>query len=156
MGTMSWHRRTVRTRHHPLWGRCSSHFHLFAFTIFPTQVSRVTIGTRSGRSTVLGLHVAALLSLGFAPSRVPLVNARQLDLTPLFMCSSLCEQSIRHVKWRGRLKAGARDERTLEAVACSRLFGPVITGKAWKVDACASCPASCASSLQCLAVLSHD
>ena len=111
IGTMSWHRRTVRTRHHPFWGRCISHFHLFAFTIFPTQVSLVTIGTRSGRSTGLWLQVAELLSLGFAPSRVPLVNARQLDLTPLFMCSSLCEQSIRHVKWRGRLKAGA--QRTL-------------------------------------------
>jgi hypothetical protein len=74
---------------------------------FRTQVSRVTIGTRSGRSTVLWLTVAELLSLGFAPSRVPPVSARQLDLTPLFMCSSLYEQSIRHVKWRGALKGGA-------------------------------------------------
>ena len=38
------------------------------------------------------------------PSRVSLVNAGQVDLTPLFMCSSLGEQSIRHVKWRGVLK----------------------------------------------------
>jgi len=41
------------------------------------------------------------------PLRVPLVNAGQVDLTPLFMCSSLCEQSIRHVKWRGALNGGA-------------------------------------------------
>ena len=72
-----------------------------------TQVPLVSIGIRSGRSTWSWLLVAELLSLGFPPSRVPLVNAGQVDLTPLFMCSSLCEQSIRHVKWRGGLKDGA-------------------------------------------------
>jgi hypothetical protein len=72
-----------------------------------TQVPRVSIGIRPGRSTYLWLYVAELLSLGFPPSRVPLVNAGQVDLTPLFMCSPLCEQSIRHVKWRGGMKAGA-------------------------------------------------
>jgi hypothetical protein len=71
-----------------------------------TQVPFVSIGIRSGRSTGVWLLVAELLSLGFPPSRVPLVNAGQVDLTPLFMCSSLCEQSIRHVKWRGGLNAG--------------------------------------------------
>jgi hypothetical protein len=106
-GTTYRHKPTVGTQHHPFWGRCISHFHLLAFTIFQTQVSRVTIGTRSGQSTALWLEVAELLSLGFAPSRVPLVNARQVDLTPLFMCSSLREQSIRHVKWRGGMNAGA-------------------------------------------------
>ena len=100
-GTTYRHTRTLGTSHHPFWVRCISHFHLFGFTILHTQISRVTIGTRSGRSTVSWLKVAELLSLGFAPSRVPLVNARQVDLTPLFMCSSLREQSIRHVKWRG-------------------------------------------------------
>jgi hypothetical protein len=72
-----------------------------------TQVPLVSIGIRSGRSTYVWLQAAELLSLGFPPSRVPLVNAGQVDLTPLCMCSSLCEQSIRHVKWRGGLKAGA-------------------------------------------------
>jgi len=71
------------------------------------QVPLVSIGNRSGRSTCLWLRVAELLSLGFPPSRVPLVNAGQVDLTPLSMCSSLCEQSIRHVKWRGAASGGA-------------------------------------------------
>jgi hypothetical protein len=112
LGTTYRHRVTVDTPHHPFWVRCISHFHLFSFTIFPSQISLVTIGTRSGRSTVLWLSGAELLSLGFAPSRVPLVNARQLDLTPLFMCSSLCEQSIRHVKWRGTLRGRRVDMHT--------------------------------------------
>ena len=105
-GTTYRHTRNVGTPHHPFWVRCISHFHLFGFTILQTQISRVTIGTRSGRSTVSWLKVAELLSLGFAPSRVPLVNARQVDLTPLFMCSPLCGQSIRHVKWRGPAEPG--------------------------------------------------
>jgi hypothetical protein len=112
-GTTYRHRRPVGTRHHPLLGQVSQPLSPVRFHGPSSQVSLVTIGTRSGRSTVLWLQVAELLSLGFAPSRVPLVNARQLDLTPLFMCSSLCEQSIRHVKWRGRLEAGATQERTL-------------------------------------------
>jgi hypothetical protein len=91
---------TIGTKHHPFWVRCVSHFHLFGFTIFHPQISLVTIGTRSGRSTGLWLQVAELLSLGFPPSQVPLVNAGQLDLTPLFMCSPFYGQSIRHVKWR--------------------------------------------------------
>ena len=69
-----------------------------------SQVPLVSVGIRSGRSTCLWLLVAERLSLSFPPSRVPLGNAGQVDLTPLFMCSSLCEQSIRHVKWRGGLK----------------------------------------------------
>jgi hypothetical protein len=70
-----------------------------------SQVPLVSIGNRSGRSTCVWLQVAERLSLGFPPSRVPLVNAGQVDLPPLCMCSSLCEQSIRHVQWRGGLKA---------------------------------------------------
>jgi hypothetical protein len=86
-----------------------------------TQVPLVSIGIRSGRSTCLWLLVAELLSLGFPPSRVPLVNAGQVDLTPLFMCSSLCEQSIRHVKWRGGIHAGdSRLYVTVDFVAQSR------------------------------------
>ena len=105
-GTTYRHAGNVGTPHHPFWVRCISHFHLFGFTILHTQISHVTIGTRSGRSTPVWLGVAAPLSLGFAPSRVPLVNARQVDLTPLFMCSPLCGQSIRHVKWRGPAEPG--------------------------------------------------
>ena len=117
IGTTYRYKPTIGTKHHPFWVRCVSHFHLFGFTIFHPQISRVTIGTRSGRSTVLWLQVAELLSLGFPPSRVPLVSAGQLDLTPLFMCSSLWEQSIRHVKWRGGLKAGASTPPDGSAVA---------------------------------------
>ena len=87
-------------RHHPFWVRCISHFHLFTFTIFQTQVSLVSIGFRSGWSTSLWLEVAKLLSLGFPPSRVPLVNAGQVDLTPLFMCNLLNRLSICPVKGR--------------------------------------------------------
>jgi hypothetical protein len=105
-GTTYRHAGNVGTPHHPFWVRCISHFHLFGFTILQTQISHVTLGTRSGRSTPVWLGVAELLSLGFAPSRVPLVNARQVDLTPLFMCSPLCGQSIRHVKWRGPAEPG--------------------------------------------------
>jgi len=79
-----------------------------------TQVPLVSIGIRSGRSTCVWLRVAELLSLGFPPSRVSLVNAGQVDLTPLFMCSSLCEQSIRHVKWRGALKRWGFTEASIQ------------------------------------------
>ena len=105
-GTTYRHAGNVGTPHHPFWVRCISHFHLFGFTILQTQISRVTIGTRSGRSTPVWLGVAAPLSLGFAPSRVPLVNARQVDLTPLFMCNSLHELSLCPVKGRTPLNPG--------------------------------------------------
>ena len=41
-----------------------------------TQVSGVSIGRRAGRTTALWLAEAELLSAGFAPQRVPLVDAR--------------------------------------------------------------------------------
>jgi len=62
------------------------------------------------------------LSLGFPPSRVPLMSAGQVDLTPLFMCSPLYGLSVCPVKGRGCLKAGARYERTLEGIGCSGLL----------------------------------
>ena len=49
----------------------------------------VNIGIRSGWGTLLWLSVAALLSLGFPLSQVPLMSAGQGDLTPLFMCNLL-------------------------------------------------------------------
>ena len=66
----------------------------------------VSIGIRSGWSTLVWLRVAKLLSLGFPPSRVPLVNAGQVDLTPLFMCNSLHELSLCPVKGRTPLNPG--------------------------------------------------
>ena len=120
-GTTYRHRRPVGTRHHPLLGQVYQPLSPVRFHGPSSQVSLVTIGIRSGRSTVLWLQVAELLSLGFAPSRVPLVNAGQVDLTPLFMCSPLYGLSVCPVKGRGRLEAGA--QRTLEGVGCSRWFG---------------------------------
>ena len=107
LGTTPESRSTFRPRTIPFGSGVSANFTCRSFTIRNTQVPYVSIGIRSGRSTPLWLGVAELLSLGFPPSRVPLVNAGQVDLTPLFMCSSLCEQSIRHVKWRGGMNAGA-------------------------------------------------
>ena len=90
-------------RHRTFWARCISHFHLFDFTICQTQVSRVSIGIRSGQSSRVWLPGAELLSLGFPPPRVPLVNAGQVDLTPLFMCNLLNRLSICPVKGRACL-----------------------------------------------------
>jgi hypothetical protein len=106
IGTTYRHSHTVGTKHRPFWVRCISHFHLFSFTIFQAQVSFVTIGIRSGRSTFVWLRVAELLSLGFPPSRVPPVNAGQVDLTPLFMCNLFNRLSVYPVKGRTRLLAG--------------------------------------------------
>ena len=89
-----------------------------------SQVSCVSIGIRSGRSTRPWLRVAELLSLGFPPSRVPLMSAGQVDLTPLFMCRPLYGLSVCPVKGRGRLKAGA--QRTLEGVGCTPWFGRLL------------------------------
>jgi hypothetical protein len=90
-------------RHLPFWARCVSHFHLSALTI-STQISRVSIGIRSGQSPRLWLPGAELLSLGFPPPRVPLVNAGQVDLTPLFMCNPLNGLSVCPVKGRASFK----------------------------------------------------
>ena len=106
-GTTSRHRRSVGTPHHPLLGQVYQPLSPVRFHGLSTQVPCVSIGIRSGRSTFVWLRVAELLSLGFRPSRVPLVNAGQGDLTPLFMCSPLCGLSVCPVKERGCLKAGA-------------------------------------------------
>jgi hypothetical protein len=98
---------TLPATHHPFWVRCISHFHLLGFTILQTQVSLVSIGIRAGQSPMIWLRGAELLSLGFPPPRVPLVNAGQVALTPLFMCNLLHRLSICPVKGRAGLKAGA-------------------------------------------------
>ena len=83
----------------------------------------VTIGIRSGWSTLVWLRVATLVSLGFPPSRVPLVNAGQVDLTPLFMCNSLHELSLCPVKGRTPLNPGECDQVNLcSAIAFQRLI----------------------------------
>ena len=50
------------------------------------------------------LRGAELLSLGFPPSRVPLLSAGQVDLTPLFTCNPLNGLSLCPVKGRAWLK----------------------------------------------------
>ena len=104
IGTTPEGSRPLPAKHHPFWVRCISHFHLFGIHDPSTQVSLVSIGIRSGRSPMVWLRVAELLSLGFPPSRVPLVNAGQVDLTPLFMCNLLNRLSICPVKGRTRHK----------------------------------------------------
>ena len=123
-GTTYRHRRPVGTRHHPIVGQVSQPLSPVRFHGLFSQVSCVSLGIRSGRSTRPWLRVAELLSLGFPPSRVPRMSAGQVDLTPLFMCSPLYGLSICPVKGRGRLVAGARNERTLYAVAF-RVKAPV-------------------------------
>ena len=71
------------TPHHPFWARCISHFHLLLVTTPHTQVSLVSIRHRTGRSAASWLAVAELLSAGFRPQRVALVDACCVVLVPL-------------------------------------------------------------------------
>ena len=107
LGTTPDDSQPLPARHLPFLVRCISHFHLFDFTI-STQVSRVSIGIRSGQSSRVWLPDAELLSLGFPPPRVPLVNAGQVDLTPLFMCNLLNRLSICPIKGCTRPQSGRR------------------------------------------------
>ena len=100
LGTTYTHSWLASTQHHTLWSRCVSHFPLCWFTARSTQVPLVSIGIRSGRSTLAWLRVAALLSLGFPPPPVPPVDAGQVDLTPLFVGNLLNRLSLCHVKGR--------------------------------------------------------
>jgi hypothetical protein len=120
-GTTSGCRRPIHTLHHPILGQVYQPLSPVRFHGLSSQVPCVSLGSRSGRSTHVWLSVAALLSLGFPPLRVPLISAGQVDLTPLFMCNLLNRLSLCPVKGRARLEAGA--QRTLEGVGCSRLFG---------------------------------
>ena len=69
--------------HRPVWVRCVNHFHLLLVTTPHTQVPRVSIGHRTGRSTALWLAVAELLSAGFRPQGVPPLDACCVVLVPL-------------------------------------------------------------------------
>ena len=110
-GTTYRHSSPVGTRHHPMLGQVYQPLSPVRFHGLCSQVSCVSIGSRSGRSTRSWLRVAELLSLGFPPSRVPLRSAGQVDLTPLFMCNLLNRLSLCPVKGRTLPEAGA--QRTL-------------------------------------------
>ena len=99
-GTTYRHAANASTQHRTLWFRCVSHFHLLPLTARSTQVPLVSIGIRSGRSSLVWLREAELLSLGFPPPPVPPVDAGQVDLTPLFMCNPLYGLSLCPVKGR--------------------------------------------------------
>jgi hypothetical protein len=105
IGTTYRHSSPVGTRHHPILGQVYQPLAPVRFHGRSSQVSCVSLGIRSGRSTRPWLRVAALLSLGFPPSPVPLRSAGQVDLTPLFMCNPLHGLSLCPVKGRTLLKA---------------------------------------------------
>jgi hypothetical protein len=105
-GTTYRHAGPARTTHHPILGQVSQPISPVRLHGPSSQVPCVSIGIRSGRSTPVWLRVAALLSLGFPPSRVPLLSAGQVDLTPLFMCNPLHGLSICPVKGRGPAEPG--------------------------------------------------
>jgi len=83
-----------RIPHRPFWARCLSHFHLLLVTTPQTQVPRVSIGHRTGRSTALWLAEAELLSAGFRPRRVPPLDACCVVLISLSRDGSSMEQSF--------------------------------------------------------------
>jgi len=105
-GTTYRHAGPASTIHHPILGQVSQPISPVRLHGPSSQVPCVSIGIRSGRSTPVWLRVAALLSLGFPPSRVPLLSAGQVDLTPLFMCNPLHGLSICPVKGRGPAEPG--------------------------------------------------
>jgi hypothetical protein len=96
----------IHTQHHPILGQVYQPLSPVAIHGPSSQVPCVSIGIRSGRSTHAWLRVAELLSLGFPPSRVPLMSAGQVDLTPLFTCNPLHGLSLCPVKGRTELPCG--------------------------------------------------
>ena len=107
LGTTDGRTTPVHPQHHPILGQVYQPISPVAAHDPSSQVPCVSIGIRSGRSTLLWLRVAELLSLGFPPSPVPLLSAGQVDLTPLFMCSPLHGLSSCPVKGRGAASGGA-------------------------------------------------
>ncbi len=71
------------------WFRCFDHFHLFEVTKPQTQVPLVSIGHRTGQSTALWLAVVELLSAGFAPQSLLIIDARCVVLMSLSRHHSL-------------------------------------------------------------------
>jgi hypothetical protein len=106
IGTTCGHRAPVHTMHHPILGQVYKPLPPVAVHGPSSQVPYVSIGIRAGRSTLLWLRVAKLLSLGFPPSQVPPMSAGHVALTPLFMCNLLNRLSLCHVKGRTALNGG--------------------------------------------------
>ncbi len=67
----------------PFWARCLNHFHLVYLTTRQTQISPVSLGCKISPIIRLWLTEVGTLSAGFAPRRVPLVDARRLIFMPL-------------------------------------------------------------------------
>ena len=83
----------------PFWAGCISHFHPSIVTTLQTQVSCVSIDCRISPVIRPWLTEASTWSAGFAPRRVPLVDARRLILTLLLKRDPL-GASISAVKGR--------------------------------------------------------
>ena len=81
----------------PFWAGCDSHFHPSIVTTLQTQIPRVSIGCRISPIIRLWLTEASTWSAGFAPRRVPLVDARRLILMSLLKHDP-CGASINIVK----------------------------------------------------------
>ncbi len=83
-------------RHSPrrtFWFRCLNHFHLSRLTKPSPQVSLVSIGRRTGRSTVSWLTVVELLSAGFAPQPLPM-GGRTLRSPDVVVQTSLLKSNL--------------------------------------------------------------
>jgi hypothetical protein len=119
LGITDWHRHPASPQHHPVLGQVYKPLPPVSVHDPSTQVPYVSLGIRSGQSTRVWLRVAELLSLGFPPSRVPLVNAGQVDLTPLFMCNLLRRLSGCPVRGRAGINAGASRDFHPETLAIS-------------------------------------
>jgi hypothetical protein len=98
IGTTLWGAETSQPFAVPFWSGCNNHFHPFCFTKPYTQVSFVSIGHRTGRSTLLWLSVAELLSGGFRPEWLPTFHACPIVLTPLSRYSLLKRQFLAPLK----------------------------------------------------------
>ncbi len=71
------------TNHHPILGQVSQPVSPVRSHDVFTQVSRVTIGHRAGRSSAIGFADAELLSASFRPNGLPSRYACCVVLTPL-------------------------------------------------------------------------
>ena len=71
------------TNHHPILGQVSQPVSPVRSHDVFTQVSRVTIGHRAGRSSAIGFADAELLSASFRPNGLPSRYACCVALTPL-------------------------------------------------------------------------
>jgi hypothetical protein len=82
----------------PFWSGCNNHFHPFGKTSPQTQVSFVSIGHRTGQSTLVWFREAELLSGGFRPERWPTFHACPIVLVLLSKNSLLGRQFLAPLK----------------------------------------------------------